>query len=470
MPKEEQGFDWEKIKTDPRLWMRLTTPTAETGALGRVFKDSGNPFQTDPEKSIEKLKELASEGKLYLREYGRASHFKKVELDGNEPKLEGTYVQKLNGNTDPVAGLLMRLSRAYFKWIGFESISNWFDNRLKRRDERIQRDKQVKAEYKSLSKVEKAELKKQIRQEKLEAKAREKLEKLEKEVEKARQDLNKLRGNDTATTKGEMDAPLTQPPKVEPEKNTMQPTALGNQPVQAQKTDLRQERTISQQILGENKTTSQEEKKAENKAAPHTPEFQLNVNGVEYTNQDIKALPEEVKRALELITAFINQQKQIENALQQQKTITNEPKTNEKEVKQETPALSIDSAAQEEILGKKEAPAFTMESGAQEDILGKKEAPAFTMESGAQEEILGKKEAPAFTMENTAQHAVLSANKPGVPDLIVESVSRVEVPPQENGKTAVEGEVAKGAACCRCHGNGSGEGLEGTACQFSVRP
>ena len=370
MPNDEQGFNWEKIKNDPGIWMRLATPMDKNNTLGRVFTGDENPFQKDSDGAVEKLKNLANAGKLYLREYGRASHFRKVEMDGEEPKLEGRYVQTLNGNTDPVAGLLMRASRAYFKWLGFESISNWFDKKLKQRDERIEYDRKYREEYKSLSKQEKKELKKREKQEKLEAKAKKKLEKLEKAVEKARKELDKIQGKDTSNTKGEMDSPLANPPEVDANKNTMQPTLTGDQLVQQQqqlqqnkKENLTQQQTTEQQILGTKKTGNQPVANQQN--------LQFSVNGVEYTQNDLKAMPEEIKRAVELLTSFIAQQKAMENTAQQKKNAN-------------------------------------------------------------------------LSVEQTAQYEVLSANQPGVPDLIIESSGFETVPQQEEGKTAVEGEVNKG--------------------------
>ena len=95
-------------------------------------------------------------------------------------------------------------------------------------------------------------------------------EKLQKELEKTQKELDKIRGKDTSKTKGEMDSPLSDPPKTEQKKNDMQPTLLGDDPVQnqkkvegPQKTNPSQERTGSHQINGENKTTNKEEKKSE---------------------------------------------------------------------------------------------------------------------------------------------------------------------------------------------------------------
>lgn len=406
MPKDTKGFNWETLKTDPSLWKRLVTPNSDDKTLTSVFKGEENPLKGDDESAVEKLKKLADAGQLYVREYGRASHFRKVKMDGDEPKLGSMYVQKLNGNTDPMAGLFMRMSRAYFKWIGLESLSNWFDKKLKQRDERIERDKRTKEEYKTLSKDEKAALKKQIKkeqreakaqkkQEKLEAKAQKKLEKLQKEVEKARKELEKLQGKDTTKTKGEMDSPLSDPPKTEEKENTMQPTQLGDRPVQNQlennKQTLTQQPTVHQEVLGQKKEETKPEKKEEPKTVTNEPVMQININGVQYTKNDMGAIPEEIRRALELITTFIAQQKALENALQQ--------KTPDKQ----TQPLAVENTAQEEFLASE------------------------------------KKGTPQFTIENAGQQEILTSNKPGVPNLVVESIGR-----EEEGKTAVEGEVNKG--------------------------
>ena len=349
MPNDAQGFNWEKIKTDPKLWMRLATPADETNALSRVFNGDENPFKKDSDEAIERLKTLAAAGQLYIREYGRTNHFRKVELEKDEPKLEGRYVQRLNGNTDPVAGFLMRLSRSYFKWIGINFISNWFDRRLQRRDERLEHDKRFREEFKNESKAEKKEIKETAKQLKKEAKAQKKLDKLKKELEKAQEELDQIKGKDKGKTKGEMDSPLAQPPETE-QQNTMQPTHLGDQPVQQQQntkeqSKLTEQQTISHQINGKPK----EEKQPESKTTDKEPDVRLNVDGVEYNNKDLSALPPEVKKALEVLTTFIAQQKQIE-----------------KDVK----GFTVENTAQHEVLGSKPKADFSIDNGMQHEILG----------------------------------------------------------------------------------------------------
>lgn len=353
MPNDAQGFDWEKIKTDPKLWMRLAMPMDKTNALGRVFKGEENPFQRDGDAAIERLKTLAATGQLYLREYGRSSHFRKVEMEKDQPKLTDRYELRLNGNTDPVAGFLMRLSRSYFKWIGINSISNWFDKRLKLRDERIEHDKRYREEFSTLSKAEKIEIKETAKQQKKEAKAQKKLDKLKKELEKAQEELNQIQGKDKGKTKGEMDSPLSQPPETE-KQNSMQPTALGDQPVQNQlnskeQSQLSQQQTVSHQITGKPK----DEKKPESKTTDKEPDVRLHVDGVEYNSKDLSALPPEVKNALEVLTSFIAQQKQIESSLQKGAN-----------------GFTIENTAQHEVLGSKPKADFSIDNGIRHEVLG----------------------------------------------------------------------------------------------------
>ena len=65
-------IDLEKLKTDPIMWMRLAMPQKNSDVLGNVFTGKENPFEKDSKAAMEKVKKLASEGKLYMREFGRS--------------------------------------------------------------------------------------------------------------------------------------------------------------------------------------------------------------------------------------------------------------------------------------------------------------------------------------------------------------------------------------------------------------
>ena len=514
MPNNEQGFDLERLKTDPQMWMRLAMLSKNGDYLENVFKDKENPFEKNDQAAVETLQKLAAEGKLYLRERGRSRHFQKVERDGDKLKLGAQHEMELSNNTgDLVYGGLMRLSRSYFKWIGLEGISNWFDKRLTRRSELQELETRYKEEYKSFTKEEKKTLKAlrkheenlkkldeakdlsnatkknldEIRGkettetlEELEAmlakadqravdnqspekqfarralydheenlqkvgearknanekkktldeirgkettetleqleqmlsnanqierrrggplsdnarKARRALrdyvkslrelkktensaegtkkkldetlgrettetieqlkemlsispeevnerrairrhvenlrkqEKAQKEVEKTQRELDALRGVDTTNTKGEMDAPLSQPPTVEQEENTMQPTLLGDQPVQNQipvppKLDVKQDQknAVNPEITDKKKEKT-EEKENSNR---------IIFRGVEYTAENINELPENIRNAVQ----------QLQNAIEQYEREQKQAKTNAEN--KELPLVDITS-------------------------------------------------------------------------------------------------------------------------------
>ena len=325
MPKDDQKIDLENLKVDPRMWMRLAMPLDDGNVMGNVFHGKENPFEKDGAAAMERVQKLASEGKLYVRDFGRSRHFHKAELDGDSLKLGEQHEMKLsNRNTDPVLGLLMRASRAYFKWIGLDRVADWFDKRVQQRDAIAELDNQYKSEYQSFSADEKKALNALRKQEKQEAKARTKLEKLEKEVAATRQELDNIRGPHTARDKGEMDAPLSQPPKIESEKNTMQPTRLGDQPVQEQKPpqrreELTQERNVTQEIVAEEKEKTEEKKQP----------GQIILNGVEYTKENMGELPEIVQAALKVFQEYIAQQKATEQKAPQAEEKANEQQAQE---------------------------------------------------------------------------------------------------------------------------------------------
>ena len=205
MPNNQQGFDWKALKTDPKMWMRLAMPSKNGKYLENVFKDKENPFEKNNQAAVETLEKLAAEGKLYLRDFGRSRHFHKVEKTGEELKLGAQHEIKLSNSTAGFGlSVLMRMSRAYFKWIGLDGISNWFDGRLKRRSEIKELNNRYKEEYKSLTKDEKKELKALRKQE-------ENLKKLDEAKELAnatKKNLDAIRGKETTETLEELEAML----------------------------------------------------------------------------------------------------------------------------------------------------------------------------------------------------------------------------------------------------------------------
>ena len=309
MPNNQQGFDWKALKTDPKMWMRLAMPSKNGKYLENVFKDKENPFEKNNQAAVETLEKLAAEGKLYLRDFGRSRHFQKVEKGDDGLKLGAQHEIKLSNSTAGFGlSVLMRLSRAYFKWIGLERISNWFDGRLKRRAELNELNSRYKEEYKSLTKEQKKELKALRKHEK----NLKKLEKFQKEVDKTQQELDELRG---VNTKGEMDSPLSQPPTVEQKENTMQPTLLGDQPVQQippappLPNQFAVNQTTQQEIPG---TTKEENERGEN-----TRDNKITVNGVELTEETINQFPPHVVEAFRVIQQMIVEMEANKQANQQ---------------------------------------------------------------------------------------------------------------------------------------------------------
>ena len=309
MPYNQQGLDLKALKTDPKMWMRLAMPSKNGKYLENVFKDKENPFEKNNQAAVETLEKLAAEGKLYLRDFGRSRHFQKVEKGDDGLKLGAQHEIKLSNSTAGFGlSVLMRLSRAYFKWIGLERISNWFDGRLKRRAELNELNSRYKEEYKSLTKEEKKELKALRKHEK----NLKKLEKFQKEVNKTQQELDELRG---VNTKGEMDSPLSQPPMVEQKENTMQPTLLGDQPVQ----QIPPAPPLPNQFAV-NQTTQQEipgTTKEENEQGENTRDNKITINGVELTEETAKQFPPQIVEAFKLIQQHINEKEAKEKTNQQ---------------------------------------------------------------------------------------------------------------------------------------------------------
>ena len=309
MPYNQQGLDLKALKTDPKMWMRLAMPSKNGKYLENVFKDKENPFEKNNQAAVETLEKLAAEGKLYLRDFGRSRHFQKVEKGDDGLKLGAQHEIKLSNSTAGFGlSVLMRLSRAYFKWIGLERISNWFDGRLKRRAELNELNSRYKEEYKSLTKEEKKELKALRKHEK----NLKKLEKFQKEVNKTQQELDELRG---VNTKGEMDSPLSQPPTVEQKENTMQPTLLGDQPVQqiAPAPPLPNQFAVNQTTQQEIPGTTKEE----NEQGENTRDNKITINGVELTEETAKQFPPQIVEAFKLIQQHINEKEAKEKTNQQ---------------------------------------------------------------------------------------------------------------------------------------------------------
>ena len=309
MPYNQQGLDLKALKTDPKMWMRLAMPSKNGKYLENVFKDKENPFEKNNQAAVETLEKLAAEGKLYLRDFGRSRHFQKVEKGDDGLKLGAQHEIKLSNSTAGFGlSVLMRLSRAYFKWIGLERISNWFDGRLKRRAELNELNSRYKEEYKSLTKEEKKELKALRKHEK----NLKKLENFQKEVNETQQELDELRG---VNTKGEMDSPLSQPPMVEQKENTMQPTLLGDQPVQ----QIPPAPPLPNQFAV--KQTTQQEipdtKKEENEQGENTRDNKITINGVELTEETAKQFPPQIVEAFKLIQQHINEKEAKEKTNQQ---------------------------------------------------------------------------------------------------------------------------------------------------------
>ena len=155
---ELQEFELEKLKKDD-TWKRLVMQT-DSGTFTNVFSGAENPFEKNSATAMETVKRLAADGKLHVREFARSRHFRKAELDGEKVKLGDMQEHRLSsGASGKALGVLMWLSRGYFKWLGFEGISNWFDKRLQQRRERIEQSERYKDEYNSLSKEAKKKLK-----------------------------------------------------------------------------------------------------------------------------------------------------------------------------------------------------------------------------------------------------------------------------------------------------------------------
>lgn len=316
MPNVEKDIELEKLKGDPNMWMRLTMLSEDGSTMENVFTDKENPFIKNSAGAMDKIQSLANEGRLYLREEGRSRHFHAVNKDGDSLKLGEQREMKMDKTASGTgSAVLMWLSKNYFKWIGldalsrwlgFDGISNWFEKRLQARRDAIEVDDRYSKEYKAMGDRRKKELKALRKHEK----NLKKLEKIQKEAELSEQTLNELRGQQTpATTQQEptapqQQAPLTQPPEIKPNENTMQPTLTGDAPVQqtppVSKAPTRfavQQQTAQQEIIGEKKEKT-EEKENSNR---------IIFRGVEYTAENINELPENIRNAVQQLQNVIEQ-------------------------------------------------------------------------------------------------------------------------------------------------------------------
>ena len=111
MAKDDKLLDLNSLKVDPKLWMRLVVQDKENDAMHRVFQGTENPFEKNPNESMERLQNLAASGKLFVRERGRSRHFRKLEQDGENLKQGDLHEQRMDVlASDPVMGLMMRLT------------------------------------------------------------------------------------------------------------------------------------------------------------------------------------------------------------------------------------------------------------------------------------------------------------------------------------------------------------------------
>lgn len=344
MRDDRQGFDLEQLKRDPNMWMRLAMPSKNGDSLESVFKKKENPFEKNDLAAVETIQRLAAEGKLYLRERGRSRHFHKVETDGDNLKLGDQHEMKLsNRTTDPVLAGLMWLSRVYFKWIGLERISNWFDKRLQHRAEIIELDNRYKEEYKSLSKEEKKVLKALRKHEK----NLKKLEKIQKEAVKTQQELDKIQGKDKTKTKEKVDPQPNQPVEVKPVENTTQPPQLNDKPVQMQTqqtpvTNLVQQNVVQQEITGTKREAPQNN-------------IQIFIEGKELNAENAKDFPPHVVEAFKLIQQLIIEKGANENT-NQQPVREQQPEVKENVPQQEQPPEVKENVPQPEQIVNNDQP------------------------------------------------------------------------------------------------------------------
>ena len=167
-----------------------------------------------------------------------------------------------------------------------------------------------------------------------------KLAEAEKKAEVTKQKQDEPQNVDSPKTKGEMDSPLSQPPTVEQKENTMQPTLLGDQPVQ----QIPPAPPLPNQFAA--KQTTQQEipdtKKEENEQGEKTRDNKITINGVELTEETVKQFPPQIVEAFKLIQQHINEKEAKEKTNQQPvpepPPLETQPTVNEN--KQENPAVT----------------------------------------------------------------------------------------------------------------------------------
>ena len=323
----DQELDLEKLKTDAFMWSRLAMPIDSSDVLKNVFSGTENPFEKNSEAAMEKVRSLAADGKLYMRDFGRSRHFRKVEQDGEKLNLGEKYDMRVRTTySDPVLAALMYASSAYFNWIGIKFMSKWLDGRLERRRAYIEKEDHYKAEYKMLTSDQKADLKKLRAQEKAESKELQKETKalkkesdaLKKEMQKAREELDKLQGKDSSNNKGEMKSPLLQPPQTE-QNPTMQPVLEGDQQQLQQNEPEKEDNQLDRK--------DQKQPAPPNVAENQQQGFYLVSGDKIYTQENMHELPEEVQQMLQLIQRAIQQKEAQERQQQQneQNQLQNQP-------------------------------------------------------------------------------------------------------------------------------------------------
>ena len=377
MPNKEKDLALEKLKGDPNIWMRLTMLSEDGKTMKSVFTDKENPFIKNSDGAMDKIRSLADEGRLYLREEGRSRHFHAVNKDGDSLKLGDQREMKMERTASGTgAAILMWLSKNYFKWIGldalskwlgFNGISNWFEKKLQDRRDAIEVDDRYSKEYKAMSDREKKELNAIRKHEKI----MKKLEKIQKEAELSEQTLKDLRGQQAPTTTQQaptttqqtptttqqiptppqqqiptppqLQSPLLQPPEIKPNENTMQPTLMGDVPVQqippapplpnqfaAQQ--IPPAPPLPNQFVAKQK--KQQEipgaKKEENQQGENTRDNKITINGVELTDETINLFPPHVVEAFRVIQQMILEQEAAQRGNQQEQAPV-QPEANREE-------------------------------------------------------------------------------------------------------------------------------------------
>ena len=258
----QEQFELDKLKNDPDLWKRLCAYNEKTGQMEHLFKDKENPFTRGGDGPMNRIREVAEKGNLYMREHGRARHFRKADLEENQLKLGDMREAKLSRTSDPFMTGLLWATRGYLRWIGLNWVANWLDKRMQKRAERRQEDLRYREEFDSLSDDQKKDMKKlrkeekkakkeaekaaklAKKQEKARIKQQKKIEKLAKALEKAQQQMNKLEGK-PVTTKEE---PKTAPKKQEKKKVTKKKKPKTNEKTKKKVKVKPKEKTNQQQI------------------------------------------------------------------------------------------------------------------------------------------------------------------------------------------------------------------------------